>query len=56
MVAKKKTIDHEPIMVAARYKAWIVFSLSTAGIMGSYLAQGMDVCIFVYSVFMLSCV
>jgi hypothetical protein len=43
---------HEPITVATRSKAWIVFSLSNAGIMGSNPTQGMDVCIVcVYSVF-----
>jgi hypothetical protein len=42
--------------VAARSKAWTVFARSDGGIVGSNPTQGMDVCVFVYSVFMLSCV
>jgi hypothetical protein len=45
-----------PITVAARYKARTVLARSNAGIVGSNLTQGMDVCICVYSVFVLSCV
>jgi hypothetical protein len=42
--------------VAAQSKAWTVFSPSNAGILGSNPTQDMDVCVCVYSVFMLSCV
>jgi hypothetical protein len=45
-----------PIIVAARSKAWTVFARSNAGIVGSNPAQGIDVCVCVYSVFVLSCV
>jgi hypothetical protein len=45
-----------PITVAARSKAWTVFVRSNAGIVGSNPTQGMDVCAWVYSVFVLSCV
>jgi hypothetical protein len=41
---------------AARSKAWTVFSRSNAGIVGSNPTQGMDVCLCVYSVSVLSCV
>jgi hypothetical protein len=37
-------------------KAWNVFARSNAGIVGSNQTQGMDVCVCVYSVFVLSCV
>jgi hypothetical protein len=42
--------------VAARSKAWTVFVRSNTGIVGSNSTQGMDVCVYVYSVFVLSCV
>jgi hypothetical protein len=42
--------------VAARSKAWTVLAHSNTGIMGSNPTQGMDVCVCVYSVFVLSCV
>jgi hypothetical protein len=45
-----------PITVASRYKAWTVFARSNAGIMGSNPTHGMDVCVCVYSVFVLFCV
>jgi hypothetical protein len=45
-----------PITVAARCKAWTVFARPSTGIVGSNPTQGMDVCICVYSVFVLSCV
>jgi hypothetical protein len=45
-----------PITVAARSKAWTVFARSNTGIVGSNHTQGMDVCVCVYSVFLLSCV
>jgi hypothetical protein len=41
---------------ADRSKAWTVFTRSNAGIVGSNPTQGMDVCVCVYSVFVLSCV
>jgi hypothetical protein len=43
-----------PITVAEWSKALTVFARSDAGIVGSYATQGMDVCVCVYSVFMLS--
>jgi hypothetical protein len=45
-----------PITVVALSKAWTVFAQSNAGIVGSNPTQGMDVCVCVYSVFVLSCV
>jgi hypothetical protein len=42
--------------VAARSKAWTVFARSNAGIVGSNLTQAMDICVCVYSAFVLSCV
>jgi hypothetical protein len=47
-----------PVTVAARSKAWTVYERSDAEIMGSNPTQGMDVwcVIYVYSVFVLSCV
>jgi hypothetical protein len=45
-----------PITVTARSKAWTVFARSKAGVVGSNPTQGMDVCVCVYSVFVLSCV
>jgi hypothetical protein len=45
-----------PITAAARSKAWTVYAHSNAGIVGSYPTQGMDVCVCVYSVFVLFCV
>jgi hypothetical protein len=44
------------ITVAARSKAWTVFARSNAGIVVSNPTQGMDVCVCVYFVFVLSCV
>jgi hypothetical protein len=46
----------EPITVPARYKEWTVFARSNAGIVVSNSTQDMDVCVCVYSVFVLSCV
>jgi hypothetical protein len=43
-----------PITVAAECKAWTVFSRSNTGIVGSKPAQGMDVSVYVYYVFVLS--
>jgi hypothetical protein len=43
-----------PIMVDARSKARTVFACSDDGIVGSNSTQGMDVCVCVYSVFVLS--
>jgi hypothetical protein len=45
-----------PIRVAARSKAWTLFARSDAGIVGLNPTRGMDVCVCVYSVFVLSCV
>jgi broad specificity polyphosphatase/5'/3'-nucleotidase SurE len=45
-----------PITVAAPSEAWTVFVRSNTGIAGSNPTQDMDVCVCVYSVFVLSCV
>jgi hypothetical protein len=46
-----------PNTVAARSKAWTVFTRSNSGIVGSNPIQSMDVCIvWVYSVFVSICV
>jgi hypothetical protein len=45
-----------PITAAARSKAWTVFARSDAGIVDSNSTQGIDICVCVYSVFVLSCV
>jgi hypothetical protein len=45
-----------PITAAAKSKAWTDFARSNAGIVGSISTQGMDVCMCVYSVFVLFCV
>jgi hypothetical protein len=45
-----------PITVAVRSKAWTVVARSDAGIEGSNPTQSMDVCVYVCSVFVLSCV
>jgi hypothetical protein len=42
--------------VAARSQVWTVFARSKTEIVGSNPAQGMDVCLCVYSVFVLFCV
>jgi hypothetical protein len=39
--------------LAARSEAWTVFARSNAGIVGSNPTQGMDVCVYVYSVFVI---
>jgi hypothetical protein len=41
--------------VVARSKAWIVVARSNAGIVGSNPTQSIDVCVCVYSMFVLSC-
>jgi hypothetical protein len=48
-------INTPPITVAARSKAWTVFASSKAGIVSSSPTQVMDVCLCVYSVFMMPC-
>jgi hypothetical protein len=48
--------SYSPTTVAARSKAWTVFAPSNAGIMGSNPNQGIDVCVCVYSKFVLFCV
>jgi hypothetical protein len=45
-----------PITVPARYKAWAVFARSNTRIVGSNSTEGMDICVCIYSVFVLSCV
>jgi hypothetical protein len=42
--------------VAARSKAWVDFARSNTGVVGSNPNQDIDVCVCVYSVFVLSCV
>jgi hypothetical protein len=37
-----------PVTVAARFKAWSVFTRLNAGIMGSNITQGMDVCLSLF--------
>jgi hypothetical protein len=40
-----------PVYVAEQSKAWAVFPLSDAGIVGSNLTQGMDVwCVYVFDI------
>jgi hypothetical protein len=46
---------HEIVTTAARSKTRTVFLRSKAGIVGSNPTQDMDVCMRVYSVFVLSC-
>jgi hypothetical protein len=41
--------------VAALSKAWYVFARSNTGVVGLNPTRGMDVCVRVYSVFVLSC-
>jgi hypothetical protein len=43
-------VHETPIAVAARYKAWTVFALTNAGIVGSNPTQGMDVCLYLFCV------
>jgi hypothetical protein len=49
-------IDHRPITMAARSKTRTVLAPSNTGIVGSNSTQGMDVCVCVYSMFVLSSV
>jgi hypothetical protein len=39
------------ITVAARSKAWTVFILSNAGIVGSNPTRGMDACLYLFCVY-----
>jgi hypothetical protein len=41
---------------SGRAKTWTIFAGSKAGIVGSNPTQGLDVCVWVYYVFVLSCV
>jgi hypothetical protein len=45
-----------PITVAAPSKSWTIFARSNDGIVGWNRAQGMDVSVYVYFVFVLFCV
>jgi hypothetical protein len=45
-----------PITVGARCKAWIVFARSKTEIVGSNLAQGVDVCVRLFCVCVVLCV
>jgi hypothetical protein len=47
---------YEPITVAARSKAWTVFSISNTGIVGSNPTQGMDVCLRLFCLYVVLCV
>jgi hypothetical protein len=49
-------ISRVPITVAAPSKAWTVFARSNAGIVGSNLTQGMDVCVRLFCVCAVLCV
>jgi hypothetical protein len=52
-----KVYGYVPVTVAERSKACTVFARSEAGIVGSNPKQGLDVlCVWAFSVFMLSCV
>jgi hypothetical protein len=42
--------------VVAQSQAWTVFARSNSGIVGSNPTQGMDICVCVYSAFVLSSV
>jgi hypothetical protein len=44
-----------PTTVAAQSKAWTVFTRSNSDVVGSNSTWGMDVCVCVYSVFVLPC-
>jgi hypothetical protein len=46
----KEAVSTAPITVAARSKAWTVVVRPNAGIVGSNLIQGMDVCIHLFCV------
>jgi hypothetical protein len=48
--------DTGPITVVALSKAWTIFARSNTGVVGSNPTQGIDVCVCVYSVFVLFCV
>jgi hypothetical protein len=50
------SLHQTPITVAALSKAWTVFARSNAGIVGSNPTQGMDVCVWVYCVYVVLCV
>jgi hypothetical protein len=52
----KLAISNGPITVAARSKSWTVFAPSNAGIVDSKPTQCMDVCVCLYSVFVLYCI
>jgi intracellular sulfur oxidation DsrE/DsrF family protein len=52
----KNNYVEEPITVVARSKALIAFVRSNTGVVGSNPAQGMDVCVCDFSVFVLLCV
>jgi hypothetical protein len=45
-----------PISVAVRSRAWTVFAGSNAGIVGSNPTEGMNVCVCLFCVCVLSCV
>jgi hypothetical protein len=42
--------------MAVPSKAWTAFALSNTGVVSSNYSLGMDVCVCVYSVFVLFCV
>jgi hypothetical protein len=53
---KGKDYITKPITVAARSKAWIVFTRSNTGIMGSNPTRGMDIWVRLFCVYVLLCV
>jgi hypothetical protein len=46
-------VRHLPITVAARFKAWTIFARLNAGVVGSNLARGMDLCVCLFCVYVL---
>jgi hypothetical protein len=53
---EEKKYQYMLLTVTARSNVWTVFARLNAGIVGSNSTQGMDVCVCVYPVFVLSCV
>jgi hypothetical protein len=57
IIVKNQVLSmREPITVAARSKAWTVFSHSNTGIVGSNSTQGTDVCLRLFCVCVVLCV
>jgi hypothetical protein len=49
-------IVFKPLTMAAESKAWIVFTRSNAGIVGSNPTHDMDVCVHLFCVYVVQCV